>query len=150
MRDWDWGAIWRNFRLVRLGLIVITGLSGAWYRHAKSDSPDPHAAAAILQAYSEVLGFRLPPDYQIQRVPRGETAIAAAPDGRRMPARTAQVGGLATRLYVDIVAAGSEDPGQAEGVRQAMDALRDEYGRDLAPEDQLAVVPPGWQIVFAH
>src|SRR5438094_2591639 len=150
MRDWDWGEIWRNFRLVRLGLIVLTAMSGAWYKHAKSDSPDPRMAAAILQAYSEEVGFKMPPEYQIQRVPRGETAFAVRPDGRRMPARTARVGGLAHRLYVDVVAAGAQDPGQDEGIREAMDALREDYGQDLGPDDQLAVVPPGWQITFSR
>jgi hypothetical protein len=150
MRDWDWGAIWRNFRLVRLGLILLTGLSGVWFKHAKSDSPDPRAAAAMLQAYSEAVGFQVTQDYQIQRVPRGETAVAVRPDGARLPARTALVGNLARHFSADVAAAGSQDAGQEEGVRQAMDALREEYGNDLAPDDQLAVVPRGWQVAFTH
>jgi hypothetical protein len=150
MRDWDWGAIWRNFRLVRLGLILLTGLCGVWFKHVKSDSPDPRAAAVMLQACSEAVGFQVTPDYQIQRVPRGETAVAVRPDGARMPARTALVGNLARHFSADAVAAGVEESGQAEGVRQAMDALREGYGNDLAPEDQLAVVPSGWQIAFTR
>jgi len=150
MRDWDWGAIWRNFRLIRLGFIVLTAISGAWFKHAQSDTPDPRTAAAILQAYSEEVGFKMPPDYQIRRVPRGQTAFAVRPDGRRIPARAANVGGLAHRLYVDLVAAGAEDPGQDAGIREAMEALREEYGQGLGPDDQLAVVPPGWGIAFSR
>jgi hypothetical protein len=68
------------------------------------------------------------------------------PDGQRFPARTVRAGSLAHRLNVDRVAAGAEDAGRDAGIQEQMQVLRDAYGRDLGPDDQLAVVPPGWEI----
>jgi hypothetical protein len=72
--------------------------------------------------------------------------VVIRPDGRRFPARTVEAGRLAHRLYVDLVAAGAEDPGPERGVQEAMEGLQGAYGRDLRPEDQLVVVPPGWDV----
>ena len=88
----------------------------------------------------------MPADYEIRRVPPGSQAFALSPDGRRYPARSVRVGSLAHRIYADLVAAGAEDPGPARGAQAALEALQDAYGQDLGPDDQLAVVPPGWQI----
>ena len=150
MRDWDWGDIWRGARLIRIGVVVLAGISGTWYKHARSESQNPRMAAAVLQAFSEEVGFAMPREYQIQPVPRGRTALAVRPDGRRFPARTARVGSLAHRLYVDLVAAGARDSGTAQGDEEAMEGLRAVYGQDLGPNDQLAVVPPGWQICLSR
>lgn len=145
MRDWDWGAIWRGFRWVRLGLVLLAGV-GTWFEEHGHERHDPRMAAAVVRAFSEEAGFEIPAGYRIERVPPGRTAFAVRPDGRRFTARTVQAGSLARRLYLDLTAAGADNPGQEQGVQEALDGLRDAYGRDLRPEDQLAIVPPQWQI----
>ena len=146
MRDWDWGSIWGGLRWARLGLVVLAGLSGSWFGHARHSRRDPEMAAAVVRAFSEEAGFAMPANYEIRRVPPGSQAFALSPDGRRYPARTVRVGSLAHRLYVDLVAAGADDPGPERGTQETMAALQGAYGQDLRPEDQLAVVPPGWEI----
>jgi hypothetical protein len=145
MRDWDWSdSRWG----VRLLALLLAG-AGAWARQHRAEEADPRMAAAVVQAFSEEAGFRMPPDYQIERVPGGKRAFAIRPDGSRVAARTVLVGGLTRRLYVDLVAAGAEDPGEQKGIAEAMEALRDGYGRDLGPDDRLALAPPGWQLQWS-
>lgn len=146
MSDGGWGGIGPALRWLRAGVAVAIGLGGAWYGHRGQADLTPRMGAAIGRAFSEEAGFEVPRSYQVQPLRAGTTAFVIRPDGRRLPARTVQVGSLAHRLYVDLVAAGAEDPGPERGVQEAMDGLRNAYGSDLRPEDQLAVVPPGWGV----
>jgi hypothetical protein len=146
MRDWDWGAIWRGFRWIRLGVVLAMGLGGAWFRHSEPENPSPRMAAAIVRAFSEEAGFAVPQGYQVQPVRAGASAVVIRPDGQRFPARTVRAASLAHRLNVDLIAAGAEVAGRDAGIEEQMQVLRDAYGRDLGPDDQLAVVPPGWEI----
>jgi hypothetical protein len=131
---------------VRLAVVLAIGLGGAWYRSQGQEEVTPQMKAAIGRAFNEEAGFVVPHDYLIQPVRAGASAFVIRPDGQRFPARTVQVGSLAHRLYVDLVAAGADDPGPDRGVQEAMDGLREAYGHDLRPEDLLAVVPPGWDV----
>ena len=147
MRDWDWGDIWRGLRWARLGVAVVVGLGGAWLRHSGPEDPSPRMAAAVDRAFNEEAGFVVPHGYQIQPLCAGaKAAVVVRPDGRLYPARTVRMGSLAHRLYVDLVAAGADDPGEVRGIQEQMQGLRDTYGKALGPDDQLAVVPPGWEV----
>lgn len=146
VRDWDWGDLWQGFRWLRIGAALVIGLGGAWYRHRGQEDLTPRMDAAIVRAFNEEAGFVVPQGYLIQPVRAGANAVVIRPDGRRLPARTVRVGSLAHRLYVDLVAAGAEDPGPDRGVQEAMEGLQGAYGQDLRPEDLLAVVPPGWDV----
>jgi hypothetical protein len=141
--------MYKSGRWVLVVVILLVRL-GLWYQRSRPVTDDPRVMAAVRQAFSEEAGFAIPQGFQFERIRVGHTAIVVRPDGQRLAARAVPVGALAQRLYTEVVAGSSDDPGQEQGVREVIQDLQSAYGWDLRPEDQLAALPPGWKLDDTH